>query len=424
MPDALLENLQREFESRRSLISNVTQAAAEQGRELSPQDLTTIGEAKERMKVCASQIEVLSEQIELSEQSQRALARSNQPTAPEGEHYRSVGEVIHDRLNANQDHNARERYQRAMTRAAQHMGTTAANTVATAGGMPGLIIKQNVGPVIDLSPQGRPLLAALGVQSSISPISFQRPRIVDADFATGAAVQTKEKEELASKKFDVNADNVNLSTIGGYLNISAQLQALPIGALDISYNQLRRRVENATERAAVTSLLLNADVSVTLALAAAAKDFLAAVYDASAVVYAQTGRLATFIAMGPQGWARVGKFVDGDDRPYFPTLGATNAAGTASAAQFGGGSIAGLQPIVTHGMAGADAGTFVVGNEMALEAYEYRFPLFQSQEPSVLGTQIAVAVAFGTFRPVNGAAVAIKPVPAGAARAASADKKD
>lgn len=423
MADALLENLQAEFESRRSLISQITNTAAEQGRGLSDQDRQTVEQAKERMASLSKDIELLSDQIELSEASQRALQQANRSESDPSA-YESAGALIRDRLDAAVDTGARDRYLKTLRRAAQHMGTTSGNTVPTAGGMPGLIVTPNRGPVIDLSPKGRPLLAALGVTASTDPLSFRRPKLVDSNFTSGVGVQAKEKAELASGAFNIDADTVNLSTIGGYLNISAQLQALPIGALDISYNQLRRRVENATEVAAVTSLLTGANDDITLAAGATPASFLAAVYDASAAVYAATGELATFIAMGPEGWARLGSMVDGDDRPYFPTLGAANAAGTASASSFGGSSIAGLQPIVTHGLSGANAGSFVVGNSLALEAYEYRFPLFQSNEPSVLGTQIAVAVAFGSYRPVAGAAVLLAPAPSGAARAAAPAKKD
>jgi hypothetical protein len=262
--DALLENLQAEFESRRSLISQITNTAAEQGRGLSDQDRQTVEQAKERMASLSKDIELLSDQIELSEASQRALQQANRSESDPSA-YESVGALIRDRLDAAVDTGARDRYLKTLRRAAQHMGTTAANTVPTAGGMPGLIVTPNRGPVIDLSPKGRPLLAALGVTPSTDPLSFRRPKLVDSNFTSGVGVQAKEKAELASGKFDIDADTVNLSTIGGYLNISAQLQALPIGALDISYAQLRRRVENATEAAAVTSMLTGANDDITLA---------------------------------------------------------------------------------------------------------------------------------------------------------------
>lgn len=421
----LLENLTQQWEADRALVQGITVTAAEQNRSLSDQDTTTIKAKQEHMRSLQEQIDLLKEQEELAERSASNLSFLNRSPETSPIEYGTVGELIRERLDAVVDPTAATRYRRTMERAAQHMGTTAANTVPTAGGMPGLLIQQNKGPVIDLSPKGRPLLAALGVTTSTDPLSFRRPRLIDSNFTSGVGVQAKEKAELASGAFNIEADTVNLVTIGGYLNISAQLQAMPIGALDISYAQLRSRVENATERAAITALLDQADASIPLAANASAAQFLNAVYRASAKVYAETGQLATWIAMGPEGWARLGAFVDGDDRPYFPTLGAANAAGTASATSFTGSTIAGLQPVVTHGLTGDNADDFVVGNAMSIEAYEYRFPLFQSQEPSVLGTQIAVAVAFGTYRPVAGGAVVLRPAPVGAARSSAAadDKK-
>lgn len=416
----LLTNLTQQREAAMQLISGISTTAAEQNRGLSDQDTQTIEGKQEQIRGLDKQIALLKEQEELAQHSAANLALANRSASVQPISYRSVGELIKARLDAPSNPVAAMEYSRSMQRAAQHMGTTAANTVATAGGMPGLIVEPNRGPVIDINPKGRPLLTALGVTASTDPLSFRRPRLVDENFVSGVGVQAKEKSELASGKFDVEAETVNLKTIGGYLNISAQLQALPIGALDLSFAQLQNRVANATERAAVTSLLTDADASLALPANATPAQFLAAIYAASAKVYAATGELATWIAMGPDGWARLGSMVDGDERPYFPTLGVANAAGTQSATTFGGGTIAGLNTVVSHGFTGANAGAFVVGNSLALEAYEFRYPLFSAQEPSVLGTQIAVAVSFGTYRAVDGAAVVLKPAPSGAsARTAS-----
>jgi hypothetical protein len=123
-------------------------------------------------------------------------------------------------------------------------------------------------------------------------------------------------------------------------------------------------------------------------------------------VYAATGELAQWIAMGPNGYSRVGGFVDLAERPLFPSVGGVNAMGTARADQFALSTIAGLDPIVTPAITD---GKFYVGNSTGIEAYEYRFPLFESVEPSVLGRQIAVSGAFGTYRPVAGGVQVIAP---------------
>src|SRR4051812_31094636 len=135
------------------------------------------------MRSLKEQIDLLREQETLAEYSRDTLSQLNRTPNVSAADYKSVGELIRDRLDAPADPQAAAPYEKTMQRAAKHMGTRAPNTLATAGGMPGLIIKQNVGPVIDLSPQGRPLLAALGVAQSVSPISFQRPRLTDDHFS-------------------------------------------------------------------------------------------------------------------------------------------------------------------------------------------------------------------------------------------------
>ena len=82
----------------------------------------------------------------------------------------------------------------------------------------------------------------------------------------------------------------------------------------------------------------------------------------------------------------------------FPFLGAANAMGTASADTFGMVGPAGLTPVVTYAITDAD---FWVGNSAALEAYEYRFPLLEAVEPSVLGRQIAVGASLAFYNPIT-----------------------
>jgi HK97 family phage major capsid protein len=403
--DTMLAQLREKYDGRLSLIDAITEEASKRDSGLSDQDRETIRSAREDAGKLAQDIELLAERIELSEVTQDRLRSRH--VGPDGPALiRSRGELVQVKIRAaSGDSDAIHRYQSFM-RAAQHMGTTAAATTPTAGGMPGLLVAQNVGPVIDVAPQGRPLAAALGVVQSGDPMSFRRPRIDDPNWAAGMGPQTLEKAELPSRAFDVTAQDVSLTTIGGYLNLSAQLLAMPIGALDMAITQLERRYARTSEARVLAAITTGADVTTTLAADAGGAAFLAAIYAASARVYAATGELAQWVAMGPTGYARIGSFVDLADRPLFPSVGGVNAMGTAQANGFQMGNIAGLQPIVTPAITGGD---FFVGNSLGIEAYEYRFPLFESVEPSVLGRQIAVSGAFGTFRPVAGGVARIAP---------------
>jgi hypothetical protein len=253
------------------------------------------------------------------------------------------------------------------------------------------------GPVIDLAPQGMPVISAFG-STDVSGGTFMRPRIVDPNLYTAAGPQAggKEKAELPSKKFDVVSDPVSMVTIGNYLNLSLQAEVWVPGSLDIVVRQLNRRTELAADKAALDKL---AGTTATVPLAADADSaaVLAAIYDAAALVYGATGALPTTLVVGPAGWARLGGLADLAGRPIFPTLGAVNAPGTERATSFAG-TVAGLAVVVTPGITDA---TMYVGNSIGLEVYLHRWPMLQVIEPSVLGRQIGSAIALGFYQPVT-----------------------
>ena len=405
--DAMLDKLQDQYRGRLALVQAITDEAAKRDGGLSEQDRATIKSAQEEARSLQADIDLLAERIELSETTRSRLREHNQSfreTDPAAIHTR--GELIHVKMRAaNGDRESLNRYETFM-RAAQHMGTTAAATTPTAGGMAGLLVPQNVGPVIDINPSGRPLAAALGIIPSTDPMAFRRPVINDPDWDEGMGAQGLQKAELPSRAFDVTAQDVSLQTIGGYLNISQQLLAMPIGALDLTINRLEARYARVSELRVLAAITAGADVTTTLAADADGAAFLAALYAASARVYLATGQLAEWVAMGPTGYARVGSYVDLANRPLFPSGAGVNAMGQASASSFALSGLAGLRSIVTPAITGGD---FFVGNSLGVEAYEYRFPVFDSVEPSVLGRQVAVSGAFGTFRPVAGGIARIAP---------------
>jgi hypothetical protein len=257
-----------------------------------------------------------------------------------------------------------------MTRAAEHMGTLIADTTATAGDLGGLVVRPSVGAVINPYPSGMPLASAIGMRAvpASDGFGFSRPQVVDTGFTTGVGTQTAEKAELASKAFTVTSTSVTLDTVGGYLNVSQQLQSFNPSALDIIIAQMRRRLEAAIETY---------------------------MYTAAANYYGVTKALPSTLVVGPAAWARLGSLVDAAGRPLFPTIGAANAPGTASADNFAG-TVAGLRLVVTPAI--TDGDMFVTGSE-AIEGYMYPFPILETVEASVLGRQVAVAAAVAAYRP-------------------------
>jgi HK97 family phage major capsid protein len=423
----LLERYVSERESLVTLVEGVTRAAFEAERDLSDQDHDTITRAQERISELDRHTERLSVDLSMSEATARALSTNGVERQGVPSSYRSAGEALHDLLHLS-NRESRQRLDAEMNRAAQHMGTTAANTVPVAGGLGALVVRPVVGPVIDTTPGGRPFLTALGVIPLDTPLGFSRPRIDDpvltkgnAEYGAAPATQAKEKSELVSRAFDIKLDPVDSETVGEYLNISQKLLSLPIPSLNIILNQLAKRRAVKTERRAIAEVM-GTTSHVDLAAVPGAdetdgENVWRAIWAAAGQVYAKTGELPSFLAMGVTAWQRIGSLLDAAGRPLFPGVGAAiNAMGAADATSLTiNGGPAGLRTVVTHAI---DDGSMIVGNSAGLEAYEYAYPMLEAIEPSVLGRQIAVASELAFYRPAteagggdgNGAVVIAPPV--------------
>lgn len=395
MGDALTKRLIEEREHVGGQIEGIEAVAVDQKRDLTPADLESIRTYSTRMREIDEQLDVTSRRLEMSDSIRERIARVSPESGIPAASYRSAGALMFDVLHQ-QDRESRNRLDYVQRRAAEHMGTDAAQTVPTAGGLAGLTVAPLTGPIIDLSPKGRPFLTALGVQPTPNAFSFMRPRIVDPNFTTGVAAQNLQKEELASKKFDIKSETLELSTIGGYLNVSQQLLSFEPQALDLIVNQLGKRLAAATEALAVGELTATPTIiaGVDMTNGAAVR---AAIFEASAEVYNLTGELASWVAMGPAGWAAIGSLVDLAGRPLFPMSAPSNPMGSASPSTFEILGL-GLTAIVTPGITD---GSFYVGNGNSMEAYEYRYPTLEAIEPSVLGRQVAVASSLVFYEPIT-----------------------
>ena len=403
MPHALVEKYVNERDKLLNTINVLKNTNFDRGSDPTPQDLELMTNHYERIDRLDEMIKVVGQDRTMDDEARlRLLAPTPEPT-PGGVKYRSAGEMMWDCLHAtygsthnHDDQDASRRWDQVMKRAAQHMGTTAANTTPTAGGVGGLYVVPVVGPVIALFPQGQPFLSAIGKQPAPNAMTFTRPRIVDPNFKTGAALQTLEKAELASTKFDIAVDTLALTTVGGYLNVSQQLMSLHPTAWDIIVSQLQMRTAYAGEAAAITELA-KTTAHVPLANNADAPTTLTALFAGASLVYQNTQQLPTWIAYGPLGWAQLGSLVDAAGRPLFPFLGATNAMGSTSLGDFNLGPL-GLQQIVTPGITTHD---IYMGNSYAFEAYSYPFPVLEAIEPALMGRQVAVAEAMCFYRPTT-----------------------
>jgi hypothetical protein len=400
----MVEHLTEEIAKDRSFIETTAERARDEGRDLTEEELANIKSTNEAVIKKRDHLAALTVDLELSEQTQERLRYIGPSVASTPTHYRTAGELLWDCLHQ-VDPDARARYTKVLRRAAEHMGTDAASTTPVAGDLGGLVVKPVVGPVSDPYPSGMPFATAIGMRDipATDGFGFSRPFLVDPGFVDGVGPQATEKSELASRAFSIDSSPVALSTVGGYLNVSQQLQSFNPSSLQIILDQLRRRLENAIDVAMVTEMRLSTGYEALPATATAA-DLIGAIYRAAGEYYGVTYQLPSWVAMGPLGWVRLGSTVDLAGRPLFPTLGAVNAPGTARADSFSV-TVAGLMPIVTPAI--TDNALFVGGPD-GLEGYMYRYPVLDTVEPSVLGRQVAVAASIAAYRPTPFANATVK----------------
>jgi hypothetical protein len=411
VPNPLVDRYMTERDGLVETVKMLQALSLDRKSDLSPADLETIEKAQQRCDDIDRQLKVIGNDLEMDEDTRDRLMRTGVGAVSAGPKYRTAGEIMYDCVhatfgstNSHEDREAKDRYERHLKRAAQHMGTEAALTTPTAGGFGGLFVDPVVGPVIDIYPKGRPFLTAIGVQQAPNSLSFLRPRLTDDDFDTGASAQGLQKAELRSRKFDVSTDPLNLTTICGYLNVSQQLLSLHPSGWDIILRQLQARVTRATELGAIAELVKSTG-SVTLATGATAAVTWAALVAGAANVAVATNMPPTWMAFGPLGWKNLAAIVDTTGRPVFPMLGATNAQGGMS---LDGESVnlVGIRPIFTTAITTAHVW---FGNDLSFEAYGYPFPVLEAVEPSVFGRQVAVAEAVAFFRPVANSATKVGP---------------
>lgn len=391
--DAFIRQLMEERDQKVTVIENLATVAAEEGRDLHETDVETITNYRSRIKGLDKQIETVAGDLEMAD-SVKTRVRALDPNVLARDFaYATAGEYMWDAFHRTNDRDAAMRWNKYHSRAAQHMGYDKENTVATAGGFDGLVISPVEGAVLSPRPEGRPLFAALGVRPVPSG-SFLRPRIVDPNFTTGVGIQGQEKGELPSRAWDILSDPVQADVVGGYINISQLLLEMIPSGLDMIVAQMNRRLEAYTEVAAVAEMDATT-ATVPLAADADSAAITAALGQASAIVFKNTGRLPSWLAMGGDAWGRMIGATDLAGRPIVPPVGPVNALGTNGGDSFFT-SIMGMRAVVSYAIGTTD---MYVGNAYGLEVYERKLPVLTAVEPAVFGRQLSVQSMLAFYRP-------------------------
>jgi hypothetical protein len=382
--DQMLARYMGEIQERRSLLENLSEQAATEGRDLTPQELELAVRAKDRMHELSEQMRPLEEANRIAEDSAErvaALGRLLEGRKPQSAiEYRSAGAYAIDLWRAGLGNEEAAQRLKTFNRAAAHQ---------TTGDNPGLLPESILGPVVSFVDESRPLVTALGPRQ-LPGGSWSRPTVVQH---TTVQPQGGEKTELASQKMTINKVPVSPTTYGGYVNVSRQdIDWTVPGIMDIVINDLAGQYAIETENATADDLVAAGVAGPTLPTGTPTpEDIAGAFWGAAGMVYNATkgaGRLIA--ATGPDMLGILG--------PIFPPVNPSNAqSGGFQASGFGTGptgSIAGIPLYVTAGMA---ANTIVVMSTAAAEVYEDRIGALQVVEPSVLGVQVAYAGYFANL---------------------------
>jgi hypothetical protein len=153
-----------------------------------------------------------------------------------------------------------------------------------------------------------------------------------------------------------------------------------LNQLAIAYGQATNNYAVDTCHAAITQTSAVADTSDPA-------DWIAAIYEGARQISASSNYLPTHMVVTPATWATLGSLVDSTGRPVFPQIGAMNAPGELSAANWNGNPL-GLVLVVDKNAPGSFIG-HAAGPAAGFEFYEQQKGAISVEVPSTLGRTIA-----------------------------------
>jgi len=374
-----------ELEERQGLIDGLVEAAENEKRDLTTQEMELVTRARDRIGQVNELMKPIEESRRITGESTARVAElarfmANEPDAPAKIEYRSAGAYVLDYWRAGLGIEAASQRLELYHRAAAHQ---------TTGDNPGLLPEQILGPVVNFVDVSRPMISALGPRQLPSG-SWSRPKVTQH---TATAGQVGEKTELTSQKMVIGKLPVSASTYGGYVNVSRQdIDWTQPAIMDLVINDLAGQYALDTENHACTDLIAAASTGPGLPTGAPSSDDVSgALWGAAATVIAATaGQGRIFAVAPPELMGMLG--------PLFPPVNPQNAqsSGFSVAAMASGlaGNISGIPVYVSGGM---PADTILVLSSAAAEVYEDRIGALQVVEPSVLGVQVAYAGYFAAL---------------------------
>lgn len=252
---------------------------------------------------------------------------------------------------------------------------------------PGLLPEVLTTNVYDSLNPIRPFVTAIGTRAMPqSGATFRRPVIGVRPVVTQQP--TGQLNTLDPSTVTVTNNNVNKLTFGTYVTMSEQdLDWTDPASINIVLNQLAIAYGQATDNYAVDTCHAAITQTSSVADTSDPADWIAAIYDGARQISANSNYLPTHMFVTPTTWAALGSLVDSTGRPVFPQIGAMNAPGELSAANWNGNPL-GLVLVVDKNAPGSFMG-HAAGPAAGFEFYEQQKGAISVDVPSTLGRTIA-----------------------------------
>ena len=257
----------------------------------------------------------------------------------------------------------------------------------TTSDTPGLLPEVLTTNVYDSLNPIRPFVTAIGTRAMPqSGATFRRPVITVRPVVTQQPVG--QLNALDPSTVTVANNNVNKLTFGTYVTMSEQdLDWTDPASINIVLNQLAIAYGQATDNYAVDTCHAAISQTASVADTSDPADWIAAIYDGARQISANSNYLPTHMFVTPTTWAALGSLVDTTGRPVFPQIGAMNAPGELSAANWNGNPL-GLVLVVDKNAPGSFMG-HAAGPAAGFEFYEQQKGAISVDVPSTLGRTIA-----------------------------------
>jgi len=271
--------------------------------------------------------------------------------------------------------------------AEMHARIQAAAPNITTADTPGILPEIITGTVYDGLNPIRPFVSAIGAKAMPqSGATFRRPVITVRPVVTQQP--TGQLNPLDPSTVTVANNNVNKLTFGTYVTMSEQdLDWTDPASINIVLDQLAIAYGQATDNYAVDTCHAAITQTSSVADTSDPADWIAAIYEGARQISANSNYLPTHMVVTPTTWAALGALVDSTGRPVFPQIGAMNAPGELSAANWNGNPL-GLVLVVDKNTPGSFMG-HAAGPAAGFEFYEQQKGAISVDVPSTLGRTIA-----------------------------------